>query len=136
MESALAPLDPATVPSQGPAWSLSDLSGRLVELSASAQAAHLTAAVALVLEAQLRGDRAAWVTLASSACFPPDVVEGGVELDALPVVRVADARRAGRAADHLTRSGGFGLVVVDLSDAARAELPAPLLTRLLGLARQ
>ncbi|MGC4081978.1 MAG: hypothetical protein QM736_07700 [Vicinamibacterales bacterium] len=68
--------------------------------------------------------------------FPPDVVEGGVDLDALPVVRVPDVRLAGRAADHLTRSGGFGLVVVDLSDAGRADLPAPLLTRLLGLTRQ
>lgn len=136
MERALASRLPAAAPSHAPTWSLPDLSGRLVELSALAEAAHLTAAFGLVLDAQLRGDRAAWVTLESSSFFPPDVVEGGVDLDALPVVRVPEARLAGRAADHLTRSGGFGLVVVDLSGAAHAELPAPLLTRLVGLARQ
>ena len=41
-------------------------------------------------------------------------MDGGIDLDALPVVRVPDARAAGRAADHLVRSGGFGLVVIDL----------------------
>src|SRR5262245_15935320 len=106
MERALASLGPA-VQSHDPAWSLATLLGRLIELSASVQAAHLTAAFGLVLEAQLRGDRAAWVTLESSSFFPPDVVEGGVDLEALPVVRVPDARLAGRAADHLTRSGAF-----------------------------
>lgn len=136
MERVLMSTRPAAVPTPVPTWRLPDLSGRLVELSAGAEAAHLTAAFGLVLDAQLRGDRAAWVTLESSSFFPQDVVEGGVDLDALPVVRVPDARLAGRAADHLTRSGGFGLVVVDLSSVTRAELPVPLLARLVGLARQ
>ena len=127
-----------------PAWNLAALAGRLVELSGSADAASLTAAFGLVLDAQLSGDRAAWVSLAGTSFFPPDVMDGGVDLDALPVVRVPDARAAGRAADHLVRSGGFGLVVIDLvvakgdftSDARRAAvIPIPLLTRLLGLAR-
>jgi recombination protein RecA len=104
-------------------------------LSGGADAATLTAAFGLVLEAQLAGDRAAWVTLGGSSFFPPDVAEGGVDLEALPVVRVPDARTAGRAADHLVRSGGFGLVVIDLSGDRRASLPVALLTRLLGLAR-
>jgi recombination protein RecA len=121
-----------------PAWNLSDLSGRLVELSADVQAAPLTAAFGLVLDAQLAGDRAAWVMLKQSSFFPPDVVEGGVDLAALPVVRVATARTAGRAADTLVRSGGFGLVVIDLSSVPAADglLPTPLLMRLLGRARQ
>lgn len=136
---------PVTAPAAAPAWGLAELTGRLVELSGSVRAAHLTAAFGLVLEAQLRGDRAAWVTLEQSSFFPPDVVDGGIDLDALPVVRVRDVRMAGRAADHLVRSGGFGLVAVDLSPGASAErepnanpatLPVPLLTRLLGLARQ
>jgi recombination protein RecA len=105
-----------------------------VELSAGSEAALLTAAFGLVLEAQLCGDRAAWVTFESSSFFPPDVMEGGVDLDGLPVIRVPDARVAGRAADHLVRSGGFGLVVLDLPNARGLEVP--LLTRLLGLARQ
>lgn len=131
-----------TVPLQPPGWTLPDLAGRLVELSAAAQSAHLTAAFGLVLEAQFAHDRAAWVTLTHSCFYPPDVVDTGVDLDAMPVVRVADARTAGRAADHLLRSGGFGLVVIDLADEqgglrpARSNvLPVPLLARLLGMAR-
>ena len=119
---------------QAPVWSVADLSGRLVELSAGAEAAHLTAAFGLVLDAQLCGDRAAWITLEHSSFFPPDVAAGGIDLDALPIVRVPDARAAGRAADHLVRSGGFGLVVVDLPGGE--DIGAALLTRLLGLARQ
>jgi recombination protein RecA len=139
-----APVDtvPTSRRSSGqPVWSLRDLSGRLVELSGRHSTAHLTAAFGLVLEAQLCGDRAAWVTFERSAFFPPDAVAGGVDVEALPVVRVPDARAAGRAADHLVRSGGFGLVVVDLSGELPNEedrpvtLPVPLLTRLLGLAR-
>jgi recombination protein RecA len=126
-----------------PAWRLSDLTGRLVELSGQQSTAHLTAAFGLVLEAQLCGDRAAWVTFEQSAFFPPDVAAGGVDVESLPVVRVTNALAAGRAAEHLVRSGGFGLVVIDLSSAAGnayartppAVLPVPLLTRLLALAR-
>jgi recombination protein RecA len=110
----------------------------------------LSAAFGLVLEAQLRADRAAWVTLKWSSFFPPDVADGGVDLEALPVVRVPDARAAGRATDHLVRSNAFGLVVLDLSSGPfpagntrrrpredghwLVTLPVPLLTRLLGLA--
>jgi recombination protein RecA len=103
------------VQAPAPAWSLADLAGRLVELSASTETAHLTAAFGLVLEAQLGDDRAAWVTLEGSSFFPPDVIDTGIDLDALPVVRVSDARTAGRAADHLLRSNAFGLVVLDLA---------------------
>lgn len=126
-----------------PAWRSSDLAGRLVELSGRQSAAHLTAAFGLVLDAQLCGDRAAWVTFEQSAFFPPDVAAGGVDVESLPVVRIGNALAAGRAADHLVRSGGFGLVVIDLSSGAgdahaekpAAALPVPLLMRLLGLAR-
>ncbi|MBI3493193.1 MAG: recombinase A [Acidobacteria bacterium] len=140
MRAAWAIPSPST-PSTVPAWSLGDFSGRLIELSGGQAAAHLTAAFGLVLEAQLCGDRAAWVTLEPSTFFPPDAAAGGVDVEALPVVRVPDMRAAGRAADHLVRSGGFGLVVIDLSgespdtQARPATLPVPLLARLLGLAR-
>lgn len=107
-----APVQPSI---QAPTWTLPDMAGRLVELSAGAEAAHLTAAFGLVLEAQLDDDRAAWVTLEGSSFFPPDVVDTGIDLDAMPVVRVVDTHTAGRAANHLLRSGGFGLVVIDLS---------------------
>lgn len=126
-----------------PGWRVVDLAGRLVELSGLRSTAHLTAAFGLVLDAQLCGDRAAWITSEQSAFFPPDVDAGGVDLESLPVVRVPNVRTAGRAVEHLVRSGGFGLVVVDLSGEPlyeghalhEASLPVPLLTRLLGLAR-
>src|SRR5216684_6749231 len=121
-----------------PAWQLSDLAGRLVELSGQLSTAHLTAAFGLVLETQLCGDRAAWVTFEESAFFPPDVAAGGVDVESLPVVRIGNALAAGRAAEHLVRCGGFGLVVIDLSSGAgdaharttAAVFPVPLLTRL------
>jgi recombination protein RecA len=131
----------SSLPTSRPsAWNMADLAGRLVELSGTA---HLTAAIGLVLDAQIAGDGAAWVTLEHSSFFPPDAAESGVDIGALPVVRAPNVRTAGRAADHLVRSGGFGLVAIDLSSGPEAtleqyeeKLPVPLLTRLLGLARQ
>jgi recombination protein RecA len=123
------------VPAQAPApaWSLADLAGRLVELSASTETAHLTAAFGLVLEAQLGDDRAAWVALDGSSFFPPDVIDTGIDLDALPVVRVPDVRAAGRAADHLLRSNAFGLVVLDLAGGKTdLALPTSCLSRPTG----
>ena len=99
-------------------WSLESLSGRLVEISASGETAALTATCDLVLQAQLKGEPSAWITLLDSSFFPPDAACSGIDLDALPVVRVPDPSAAARAADKLTRSGGFGLIVVDLTTAA------------------
>jgi recombination protein RecA len=147
LQHQLVPLPTSQHPVPGtPTWAFRELSGRLVELSGGADAASLTAAFGLILEAQLAGDRAAWVSLPGSSFFPPDAADGGIDLSVLPVVRVPDARAAGRAADHLLRSGGFGLVVIDLipsgagardgrAAAGSALIPVPLLTRLLGLAR-
>lgn len=115
------------------AWDLARLSGRIVELSGGGAAAPLTAAFGLVLEAQRQGETAAWILLRDSAFFPPDAADSGVDLEVLAVVRVLDARAAGRAADQLVRSGGFGLVVVDLG---KGVIAAPLLTRLMGLAQK
>lgn len=45
-----------------------------MELSGQQSTAHLTAAFGLVLDAQLCGDRAAWVTFEQSAFFPPPML--------------------------------------------------------------
>ena len=113
-------------------WSTAALAGRLAELSAAGSAATLTLAFALVLDAQQRGEPAVWITTTGSSFFPPDAADGGVDLDALVVVRVATSPQMFRAADHLARSGGFGLLVLDLGD--HAHMPAPAQTRLAGLA--
>src|SRR5262249_14329407 len=95
-------------------WTRPNLAGRIVELSADGASAALTAAAALVLDAQRRGETAAWVTSRASSFFPPDVAENGVDLEALPVVRVPEPTHVARAGERLLRSGAFDLVVIDL----------------------
>ncbi len=115
-------------------WELPALAGRVVELSAWGAGAALTLAFALVLDAQRRAEPVAWVCTGESTFYPPDAAEGGVDLAALPVVRARDGRKALRAADLLVRSGGFGLVVVDLG--SQADVPLSALARLGGVAAE
>lgn len=128
-------------------FGLSQMAGRLVEISGQKAAANLSVAFGLVLEAQQSGEPAAWVTLRQSTFFPPDVAESGISLAHLAVVRVAEPRAAWRATLELTRGNGFGLVVLDLGPEAIRErlirekraprrLSTPLLTKLTGLARK
>ena len=115
-------------------WSLASLAGRLAELSGPGS---LSLACSLVLEAQSCGEPACWIAAGSAIFFPPDMAANGVALDRLPVVRVADALQAARAADRLLRSGAFGLVVVDLAGlAAAARLRPAAQARLAQLARR
>jgi recombination protein RecA len=118
-------------PSAG--WSLQPLAGRLIELSGVGASASTTLAFALVLDTQRQGEPAVWVTTTASHFYPPDAAEGGVDLDALVVVRVPDPRAVARVADRLVRSGAFGLLVLDLG--AQADVPTPLQARLAGLAQ-
>ncbi len=123
------------LPDSPPAeWSLPSLAGRLVEVCGTAASATLTLAFGLVLDAQTRGEPVAWLSGAGSCFFPPDADDSGVDLEALVVVRAPDACAAVRAADQLARSGAFGLLVIDLG--AALQVPMPLLSRLLGLARK
>jgi recombination protein RecA len=118
----------------GPGWSLAALAGRLSELSASGASAVLSLTASLVREAQHTGEPAAWILAGTRMFFPPDLAAGGIDLAALPVIRARDGASAGRCCDRLLRSGAFGLLIVDSDD--RRAIPAPLLTRLLGLARK
>jgi recombination protein RecA len=114
-------------------WRLAEIAGRLVEISGSAAAASLTMAFSLVLEAQKRGEVVGWITSMESFFFPPDAAQGGVDLTALVVVRVPADESIARAGEKLLRSGGFGLIVLDLDSA---DIPMPLQTRLAGLAHR
>ena len=113
-------------------WTLEALAGRMVELSSDAAGATLTAATALVLESQRRGEPAAWILGGTSCFYPPDVAASGVDLAALIVVRADTTVKAARAADHLLRSGGFALLVLDLIDDANLRMS--MQSRLSGLA--
>lgn len=131
-------LAPASVRREGTSvlssWAFPTLAGRLVEISTSPAGAPLTLAFRIVLDAQRRGEPAAWVGRKDMPFYPPDVAEAGVDLAALPVVWAADPVAAARAADLLVRSGAFGLVVVDLGIDAR--LPQHAGSRLAALAKQ
>ena len=115
-------------------WRPAELAGRLCELAADPHGAHLTLACAMIRAYQGAAEPVAWVTTTRDTFFPPDVARGGVDLAALPVVTVPDLHAVATAADRLTRSGAFGLVVLELG--ARLAIPAPFLGRLARLARR
>jgi recombination protein RecA len=117
-----------------PTLSLAQLTGRLVELSAIGATATLTAAVGLVLEAQVAGEPVAWIGLPPTTFYPPDLADSGVDLDALVVVRAPDAVAAARAGERLLRSGAFGLVILDLG--ASCDISMAHQGRLVSLAQQ
>ena len=121
---------PAVVPAP---WSLAEVAGRMVEISASTASAALSITFGLVREAQERGEPVAWVTSAKSSFYPPDAARSGADLTGLAVVRLARAESIARAGEKLLRSGGFGVVVLDLG---AADIPMPLQTRLAGLAHR
>lgn len=114
-------------------WSWLTFAGRVSEFSGVGATAALTLACRVVLEAQLHAEPVAWITRNTSCFFPPDMATNGVDLEALVVVRVADSRAVARAADMLLRSGGFGLLVLDLGKDE--QIPLPLQTRLAAFAR-
>ena len=119
-------------PAPPDAWGLAAVRGRLVELSARGATAILTAAIELVVEAQMQGEPVAWLAPVTGTFYPPDVAASGVDLAALVVVRVADAIGAARSAERLLRSGAFGLVILELGEA---ELAMAVQGRLVTLAQ-
>ena len=114
-------------------WTLAETAGRLVEISGSRATASLTVAFRLVWDAQRQGEPVGWVMSQDSFFYPPDVAQGGVDLQSLVVVRVPESRAISRAGEKLLRSGAFGLIALDLGNA---DIPTPLQSRLAGLARQ
>jgi recombination protein RecA len=127
-------------------WCLAELAGRLVQIEGAGDSAALTLAFLAILQAQQCGEPVAWITpraratagadasMAGSVFYPPDAYETGIDLEALPVVRVPDVTAAFASADVLLRSGGFGLIVADLGNLQSAASTS--LARLAGLARR
>jgi len=119
-------------PSKSP-WRLGEVAGRFIEISSTGASAALSLTFNLIDEAQQRGEPAAWVTSTEDCFYPPDAAQNGIDLAALVVVRLTDATSIARAGEKLLRSGGFGLIVLDLDDE---DVPMPLQTRLTGLAQR
>ena len=130
-----------------PRWDLDEVAGRLVDLAPSAPTraaaegvlatrpgATLALATALLADAQRRREPVAWITPPGSTFHPPDMAEHGVDLAALPVIRVLSQRQAWQAADELLRCGAFGLLVLD--GCSVDAMPLAVQVRLSGLARQ
>lgn len=118
----------------GTEWRLSTFAGRFGEVSSDIAGATLTLLFRLVLEAQKQAEPVAWITGRESTFFPPDVADVGIDLSALAVIWAPDTIGGARAADHLLRSGAFGLVVIDIG--ARGHLPLHVQSRLAAQARQ
>lgn len=110
-------------------WNRRSLEGRLVEIGGEAPSASTSLVAQLVRDSQSSGEPVAWVTARGPSFYPPDLARNGVDLAALPVVRLDRESAAARAADTLVRAGGFGLVVVDVGDDT--DLARPLQKRLL-----
>lgn len=134
MMDALAGASRTHVSNRFTTWRLTTLTGRLTELSSLGGAAGLTLAFSVVLDAQRQGEPVGWLTAGKSPFFPPDVAAGGIDLEALVVVRLPSSQQIPRAAEHLARSGAFGLLVLDLIHSTH--IPAPMQMRLLGLAQK
>jgi recombination protein RecA len=115
-------------------WSLESAAGRLVEIVGGEDTAVLTLAAQFILDAQRAGEQTAWIVPPDASFFAPDLVESGIDLDALVVVRAGAGARGARTADKLLRSGAFGAVIVDIGSHAR--VPTPLLARLASLAQR
>jgi recombination protein RecA len=127
-----APARSAATPARPVSWRLASFAGRLAEISGGRASSALTLAFHLAWEAQRQGEPIAWIGRRERAFFPPDAADAGVDLDGFVAVWAPDGIGAARAADLLVRSGGFGLVVLDLG--ASATLPIAALARLAGLA--
>ena len=92
-QAVTGPSTPRSGPGEsaaGNAWNLPSLAGRVAEVSDSGAAPSLTIAAALILEVQERSEPAAWIGVGDSVFFPPDFAEWGIDLEALPVIRVPD----------------------------------------------
>ncbi len=128
----LPELNPEVV-QQPSCWSVGNLAGRLVEISSARASASLTIAFDLVRQAQQMREPVGWVSSTETFFYPPDAAQNGTDLAALVVVRLKSAENIPRAGEKLLRSGGFGLVVLDLG---KADIPMPLQSRLTGLAHR
>jgi recombination protein RecA len=104
-------------------FDLTGLAGKVVEFSGWNQSACLSLTIPLILECQSGNKECAWILPSSehggSLFFPPDFAEAGIACSRIPIVRSKNAQDSFAIAEKLVRSGGFGLVVLDLTEGKR-----------------
>jgi recombination protein RecA len=112
--------------------------GRLIEITAAKAGAQMTTAVACLRHAQQQGETAVWIQQQGGSLFPPDLHDSGIDLSALVIVNIpktAGPYGVAKASELVLRSGGFGMVVLDLIESAMKRDVA-WQGRLLSLARE
>ncbi|MDX9723627.1 MAG: recombinase A [Myxococcota bacterium] len=111
--------------------------GRLVELSGERGAALSSVAALLLAQSQRLSEPCAWVSVGDEIFYAVDMVAAGVDVEALPVIRVRALEQAARACLRLAQSGGFALIVLDLRALGETvQLPTALLAQSLALAQR
>ena len=117
-----------------------DLVGRLVEVVGGPRSLALPWLADMTRQAHAAGETSVWLHTRESVPFPPDLAACGLQLERLPIVRLANLDEQLRAADVLLRSGAFGLCGLDATAmTARQLTPRALdnaLGRLLGLCQK
>jgi len=107
------------ITAQSRTWRFSELAGRVMEASGWNQSACLTLAAGLIRESQEEGRLCAWIMPGNdrdeSLFFPPDFADSGIICSMLPILRCRSNADGFGLAEKLLRSGGFGLVVIDLT---------------------
>lgn len=104
-------------------FDLAGLTGKVVEFSGWNQSACLSLTIPLIIESQKGVKECAWILPASkrgeSLFFPPDFNSAGIDCSRIPIIRSANVVDSFSIAEKLIRSGGFALVVLDLTEGKR-----------------
>ena len=104
-------------------FNLPGLSGMVVEFSGWNQSACISLSIPLIQECQLAGKICAWIVPCSveraSLFFPPDFAESGINCSEIPILWCKNAMDGFGIAEKLLRSGGFGMLVLDLTESRR-----------------
>jgi recombination protein RecA len=100
----------------GGSWRFDSLVGVLAEISEEAPLGAVSFITEIIAEAQGRNESVAWVAGTDSIFFPPDLLERGVDITAVAVIRAGGETGSLTAAEWLVRSGAVGLVIVDAGD--------------------
>jgi hypothetical protein len=101
----------------GGSWRFDNLVGILAEISEETPSGAMSFAAEIISQAQGRNEPVAWVAGTDSIFFPPDLLQRGIDLSAITVVRAGGEVDSLSAAEWLVRSGAMGLVIVDCQGA-------------------
>lgn len=110
-------------PKENRTFDLAGLTGKIVEFSGWNQSACLSLTIPLIQESQKSIKECAWILPSAkrgeSLFFPPDFQSAGIDCSRIPIIRSTSVVDSFGIAEKLIRSGGFSLVVLDLTEGKR-----------------